>query len=167
MSLSFLPRLVCALAAPFTTGHYAIAPRNILPSDSTDSAVVAMISEELRAYYRDLHDRNWTQMITHFYPAKVTARFAVPDTDPAWAALAPPRTEPHDEADAHGYCSPRASIAIVGSWARVLARRCTGELDESWFYSMSGRWKMIHLVSAAALTTATSGTAPGQPSAAR
>jgi hypothetical protein len=154
MSRSLLPRIVCALAALFTTGHYAIAPRNITPADSADAAVVAMISEELRAYYRDLHDRNWTQMITHFYPAKVTARFAVPDTDSAWAALAPPRAEPHNEPDAHGYCSPRASIAIVGSWARVLARRCTGELDESWFYSMSGRWKMIHLVSAAPLTSA-------------
>ncbi len=154
MSLSPLPRIVCALAALFTTGHHAIAALTIAPAAPTDSAVIAMISEELRAYYRDLHDRNWTQMLTHFYPAKVTARFAVPDTDSVWAALAPPRAEPHDATDAHGYCSPRAGIAIVGNWARVFARRCTGELDESWFYSMSGRWKMIHLVSAAPLMSA-------------
>jgi hypothetical protein len=155
MSLSPLPRIVCALAALFTTGHRLIVARSTVTAIKTDSAVVAMISEELRAYYRDLHDRNWTQMITHFYPAKVTARFAVPDTDSAWAALAPPPTEPHDSPDAHGYCSPRASIAIVGNWARVLARRCTGELDESWFYAMSARWKMIHLESGRHLTTAT------------
>jgi len=106
-----------------------------------------MISEELRAFYRDLHDRNWTSIITHFYPAKVTARFAVPDTDPTWAALAAPPAEPHETTDWHGYCLPRSTIAIVGHWARVRTRRCTGELDEAWFYVMSGRWKMIHLIS--------------------
>ena len=157
MILSHVPRIVCALAALMTTGHRCSATPD-------DSAAIAAISEELRAYYRDLHDRNWTQIITHFYPAKVTARFAVPDTNPAWAALAPP-VEPHDSPDTRGYCSPRAAFAIVGSWARVRSRRCSGELDEAWFYSMGGRWKMIHLVSGSPLPTTTSDTEPDPPSA--
>ncbi len=151
MILSLLPRIVCAVAALLTTGNLAPASRASRAPLHNDSAAVAMISEELRGYYRDLHDRNWTSIITHFYPAKVTARFAVPDTDPAWAALAAPPAEPHEMPDAHGYCSPRWTIAIVGSWARVRTRRCTGELDEAWFYVMSGQWKIIHLVSGAPL----------------
>lgn len=147
MILSLLPRIVCALAAPLTTAHRMPEARSVSPPYQGDSVAVAMISEELRAFYRDLHDRNWTSIITHFYPAKVTARFAVPDTEPAWAALAAPPTEPHETPDARGYCPPRSTIAIVGNWARVRTRRCTGELDEAWFYHMSGRWKMIHLVS--------------------
>ena len=149
MILSLLPRIVCAVAALLTTGNRAPASRPGSGSFHGDSAAVAMISEELRAFYRDLHDRNWTSIITHFYPAKVTARFAVPDTDPTWAALAAPPSEPHETPDSHGYCLPRSTIAIVGNWARVRTRRCTGELDEAWFYVMSGRWKMIHLVSGA------------------
>jgi len=119
---------------------------------AADSAARAQILEELRGYYRDLHDRNWSSIITHFYPAKVTARFAVPDADGAWIALADPAAEPHESADAHGYCVPNAAIAIVGHWARVRARRCTGETDEAWFYSMSGRWKIVHLESGALVT---------------
>jgi hypothetical protein len=117
-----------------------------------DSAARVMILEELRGYYRDLHDRNWTSIVTHFYPAKVTARFAVPDDNREWLALAIPPLTPHERADAHGYCLPNAAIAIVGHWARVRARRCSGETDEAWFYSMSGHWKIIHLVSGASLT---------------
>lgn len=114
----------------------------------TDSAA---IGGELRAYYRDLHDRNWSSIVTHFYPAKVTARFAVPAAHPEWMALAAPAAEPHAVADAHGYCAPRAAIVVVGNWARVRARRCTGELDEAWFYVMSGKWKIIHLESGQSL----------------
>lgn len=153
MILSLLPRVVCAVAAVLTTGNRALASRAGCRPYPGDSAAVAMISEELRAFYRDLHDRNWTSIITHFYPAKVTARFAVPDSDPTWAALAAPPAEPHETPDAHGYCLPRSTIAIVGNWARVRTRRCTGELDEAWFYAMSGRWKMIHLVSETLLAT--------------
>jgi hypothetical protein len=112
-----------------------------------------MILEELRGYYRDLHDRNWTSIVTHFYPAKVTARFAVPADDRDWLALDVPAVAPHETADAHRYCLPSVAIAIVGHWARARARRCSGEADEAWFYSMSGRWKIIHLESGEALTT--------------
>ena len=145
--LALVPRLVCALAALSTTGAPGPA------ADSATSAATVAIAEELRAYYRDLHDRNWTSIVTHFYPAKVTARFAVPSTEPAWMALAAPDADSHAQPEAFGYCAPRAAIAIVGKWARVRARRCTGELDEAWFYVMSGKWKIIHLESGQALTT--------------
>ncbi|MDQ2766490.1 MAG: hypothetical protein M3Y30_04970 [Gemmatimonadota bacterium] len=138
MFIALFPRVVCALVALSTTGAPAPAP---------DSAAMGMIGTELRAYYRELHDRDWNAILTHFYPAKVTARFAVPDTDPAWMALEAPPAETGAVPDAHGYCSPRAAIVVVGNWARVRARRCTGELDEAWFYVMSGKWKIIHLQS--------------------
>ncbi len=121
-------------------------------SVAADSIAEDRIREELRGYYRDLRDRNWTSMVTHFYPAKVTARFAVPSADDTWSGLSVPPI-PHNSAPAAGgYCEPAAALVIVGQWARVLARRCTGEIDEAWFYSMSGRWKIIHLESGATLT---------------
>lgn len=114
-------------------------------------AAVVAIGDEMRAYYRDLHDRDWSAIVTHFYPAKVTARFAVPDTHPDWVALSAPPAEPRGESDARDFCVPRAAIVVVGNWARVRARRCTGEVDEAWFYVMSGKWKIIHLESGRAL----------------
>ena len=136
-------------------GDPRVTPREpISYAAAADSAACARILEELRGYYRDLHDRNWTSIVTHFYPAKVTARFAVPDRDSAWIALRVPPVEPSASPASRVYCEPRTAIAIVGNWARVLARRCTGEADEAWFYSMSGRWKIIHLDSGAPLTTA-------------
>ncbi|HEY2896373.1 MAG TPA: hypothetical protein VGJ12_04485 [Gemmatimonadaceae bacterium] len=144
-------RALYALAVVSSSG----APKlpGIAAASTSDSAARSGILEELRGYYRDLHDRNWTSIVTHFYPAKVTARFAVPDENADWSALAAPPTEPHASTDAHGYCVPNTAIVVAGHWARVRARRCTGELDEFWFYSMSGRWKIIHLVSGAPLTT--------------
>ncbi|HEV7703726.1 MAG TPA: hypothetical protein VGO46_05500 [Gemmatimonadaceae bacterium] len=147
MLLALLPRVFCALAAFSTTGAPGPA------TDSATTAAVVAIGDELRAYYRDLHDRNWTSIVTHFYPAKVTARFAVPDTEPAWMTLAMPEADTDARTDAHGYCVPSVAIAIVGKWARVRARRCTGERDEAWFYVMSGKWKIIHLESGQPLAT--------------
>jgi hypothetical protein len=144
MIIVLVPRVVCALVALSTTSA---------PPPPVDSAAIVMIGDELRAYYRDLHDRNWSAIVSHFYPAKVTARFAVPDRQPEWMALEAPAAEPHTVPDAHGYCAPHAAIAVVGNWARVRARRCTGELDEAWFYAMSGKWKIIHLDSGQSVTT--------------
>jgi hypothetical protein len=146
MSISLSTRIVCALAAIFTTGSPAPTTRLFIRDTPSDSAATAMIAEELHAFYRDLHDHNSTSMVTHFYPAKVTARFAVPATNPVWASLAAPTTRSTPaRPDAHGYCSPQSAIVIVGNWARARSRRCTGELDEAWFYRMSARWKIVHL----------------------
>ena len=154
MTLTTCARIMFALATLHRASPRAPDPEARTHRSAADSAASIQIHEELRGYYRDLHDRNWTSMVTHFYPAKVTARFAVPDRDSAWIALQVPPLESREAPDAHGYCVPRAAIAIVGNWARVRARRCTGEADELWFYSMSGRWRIIHLESGTALTTA-------------
>jgi hypothetical protein len=153
MKLVLCVRMLCALAAPLQSGERASQPSRVAHTLPADSAATVAIVDEMRAYYRDLHDRNWTSIITHFYPAKVTARFAVPDADRAWIALAAPPSYPHESPGLHGYCVPNMAVAVVGHWARMRARRCTGELDEAWFYSMSGRWKIIHLVSGAPLAT--------------
>src|SRR3954470_20586071 len=151
MRINTCIHVLYALAALARPGQPS-SPRRVSPLSRPDSAATALILEELRGYYRDLHDRNWTQIVTHFYPAKVTARFAVPDRDPDWIALAVPPSSPHESPDSHGYCVPNAVVAVVGHWARVRARRCTGEVDEAWMYSMSGRWKIIHLESGTVLT---------------
>lgn len=147
MPLSLAVYVLTVLAALSTPGDAVARQRQLERTRVSDSVATTAIVSELRAYYRDLHDRNWTSIVTHFYPAKVTARFAVPDGNSAWAALAAPPVEPHESPDFRGYCAPNATVVVVGHWARVRARRCGGELDEAWFYSMSGRWKIIHLVS--------------------
>jgi hypothetical protein len=153
MTLVLCLRALFALSALTPSGQPASQPPQVAHTHRADSVASVVILDELRAYYRDLHDRNWTSIVTHFYPAKVTARFAVPDDDRSWIALAAPPITPHELPDFHGYCVPNAAIAVVGHWARVRVRRCTGELDEAWLYSMSGRWKIIHLESGAPLTT--------------
>jgi hypothetical protein len=141
MLIVLLPRVVCALVALSTTS--APVPRH----DSVSADAVVAIGDEMRAYYRDLHDRDWSAIVTHFYPAKVTARFAVPDTAPEWSALTAPAADLRGDPHAREFCAPRVAIVIVGNWARLRARRCAGELDEAWFYVMSGKWKIIHLES--------------------
>jgi hypothetical protein len=153
MHLMLWLRALFALSTLSATSRSASQSSPVAHTHRADSAASIAILDELRAYYRDLNDRNWTSIVTHFYPAKVTARFAVPDDDHAWIALVAPPITPRELPDFHGYCVPKAAIAVVGHWARVRVRRCTGELDEAWLYSMSGRWKIIHLVSGAPLTT--------------
>ena len=143
--------LVAALAM-HSLQHHALRMQVAASATPSDSIAHDRIREELRGYYRDLHDRNWTSIVTHFYPAKVTARFAVPDSDHDWTALRVPSLPSGGATGASAYCEPAASLVVVGHWARVLARRCTGEVDEAWFYVMSGRWKIIHLESGATLT---------------
>ena len=133
MTLATYLQALYALFAMSISGQHSAS--RVLSASDADSVASVYILEELRGYYRDLHDRNWTSIVTHFYPAKVTARFAVPDDAAEWSALGLPPIEPHQIADAHGYCMPNTAIAIVGHWARVRARRCTGEVDEAWFYS--------------------------------
>jgi hypothetical protein len=103
----------------------------------------------MRAFYRDLDDRNWTALVTHFLPAKVTARWVPPVASSAWAHLEAPPPAPDGGAGASGRCAPRAAVAIVGAWARVRVRRCAAPVDEAWLLRVSGRWKIVHLVLAA------------------
>ncbi|MEP7065232.1 MAG: hypothetical protein ABI889_04295 [Gemmatimonadota bacterium] len=149
MTLNTCIRALHVLLALARPSHCA-APTTCAPGTDADSAAIVLILEELRGYYRDLHDRNWTSIVTHFYPAKVTARFAVPDHDSRWIALAMPPLDSRESTHARGYCDPSAAVVTVGHWARVRTRRCSGEADELWMYSMSGRWKIIHLESGAA-----------------
>lgn len=145
MSLSITMRMVCALAMFGHHTSHARMPSPVRVTDASDSVAIAAIVGELHAFYRDLDGDNPTSLVTHFYPAKVTARFAAPERDLRWLALVDPTSERPARPDAHRHCAPRATLVLVGSWARVRARRCSGEIDELWFYRMSDRWKIIHL----------------------
>lgn len=150
MSLSISMRLVCALALLGQPVSRAPLPRPPDVATESDSVSIAEILGELHAFYRDLDDDNPTSLVTHFYPAKVTARFAAPVRDPRWLALVIPVAEPEADPGARKRCVPRAMVVLVGNWGRVRARRCAGAIDELWFYRMSNRWKIIHLVFGAA-----------------
>lgn len=142
----------CTVFALLTAGGPAGALPHLSRVAPSDSATI-MILEELRAAYRDIDDKNWTDLITHFLPAKVTARFSPPTSSIAWSSLESPTPIPSSgperaATEASYDCAPHAAIAVVGSWARVLARRCDGPVFEAWFYFLSGHWKIVHLVGA-------------------
>ena len=125
----------CAVAALCATGESSVP--------SSDSAETA-IATEVRAFYRDFADGRWSAMLDHFLPAKVTARWAPPERSDVWARLVAPPPEMPPSGSAGKDCAPRLGIAVVGDWARVLARRCAA-VDEAWLLRVSGRWKIVHL----------------------
>lgn len=135
--------LVALLAAG---GNAAPAAGNVSPATPRDSIAQAAILDEMRAFYRDLDDRNWNAMLSHFIPAKVTARWTPPADSSAWARLDVPPPAAEGKASGAGRCALRASVAIVGDWARVRARRCAAPPDEAWLLRVSGRWKIVHLI---------------------
>jgi hypothetical protein len=106
----------------------------------SDSAAVTVIRDEVNAFYRDLDARRWSPLLDHFLPAKVTARWAPPTDDSTWSTLAAPPPARESER-----CAPRTTVAVVGDWARVRARRCAAGVDELWLLRVSGRWKIVHL----------------------
>lgn len=135
----------CTLVALLTAGEPATAPRHPSLTARADSAAEAMILDEMRAFYRDLDDGNWAALLDHFLPAKVTARWVPPVASREWARLEAPPPTPDGSASASDHCVPRTAVAVVGDWARLLARRCSAPVDEAWFFRMSGHWKIVHL----------------------
>jgi hypothetical protein len=119
------------------------------------------IIAEVAMFYRDLQAKRWPALVDHFWPAKIAAHQEAPVADSAWRdcpLLANGAKDP-------GCCTYAidgvpgapawAEIHVVAQWARVLVSRPTASdatescLDELWLYSLSGRWKILHLASAA------------------
>jgi hypothetical protein len=139
--------LAYTLVALLTAGDPEPAARRACLTAQRDSVAEAAILDEMRAFYRDLDDRNWNAMLSHFIPAKVAARWAPPADSSAWVRLeAPPLPAAESAESAAVRCEPRASVAVVGDWARVRARRCAAPADEAWLLRVSGNWKIVHLV---------------------
>jgi hypothetical protein len=114
---------------------------------AADSAARSAIAVELRAFYRDLDARHWSSLMTHFWPAKIGARWQHPDwawpTGPTLAGAA---------GCANGAASPPApslverSVQIAGRWARAVVPRCeTAPPDHFWLLDMNHRWKIVRL----------------------
>ena len=142
--LSSLPAAY-ALVRLLTLGEPVAVARYDAPAARADSSAESMILEEMRAFYRDLEDRNWAPLLNHFLPSKVTARWVPPRDGTAWAHLEAPSPVADGVARTSGRCTPRAAVAIVGDWARVRARRCGASVDEAWLLRVSGRWKIVYL----------------------
>lgn len=121
---------------------YGLVASLIVGQPRVDAAE-AEIAREMLAFYGDLEGGRWSAMLDHFLPAKVTARWSPPEGSVAWARLSAP---PAAAAGSSGRCAPRLSMAVVGDWARVLARRCGAGVDEAWLLRVSGRWKIVRLV---------------------
>ncbi|HVE79405.1 MAG TPA: hypothetical protein VNA89_11110 [Gemmatimonadaceae bacterium] len=160
------------LAAPQVLAAQPIAP--VAPSrvDSGDHAAAerVAIAAEVRALYADVHAKSWANVLNHFLPAKVTARWAPPVTAPAWALPQPTvaatdatrlgsggGADCADTVDGRGQVM---TVGVVGSWARVLVADCasgrgapgthaassdSAARDELWLLRVSGRWKIVHL----------------------
>jgi hypothetical protein len=147
MSCLFAVFTVVTLLA--TSDSTRPAPRTCLPVPAGSAAEVKVL-DEMRAFYRDLDDRNWPPLLDHFLPAKVAARWAPPTADRAWADLAAPAAE--TAADASRRCAPPAAVVIVGNWARVIVRRGAAGVDEAWLLHMGSHWKIVHLALAPSIT---------------
>jgi hypothetical protein len=127
---------------------YGLVASLIVGQPRVDGAE-AEIAREMLAFYGDLEGGRWSAMLDHFLPAKVTARWAPPEGSVAWARLSAPAAAGAGAgagAGSSGRCAPRLSMAVVGDWARVLARRCGAGVDEAWLLRVSGRWKIVRLV---------------------
>jgi hypothetical protein len=161
---------VVALAAPRMLAAQSVAPAPPTGADPSGRAAADRdaIAAELRAFYGDVHARRWPDVLDHFLPAKVTARWAPPVTATAWA-LAEPAVAALDPARIGSGGPPcagaanggtQARVAVVGTWARVVVAACAGggrqwnarssgtmpgARDEFWLLRVSGRWKIVHL----------------------
>lgn len=136
---------VYAVIALLTASEPAPAALRASPTASSDSAAEAVVLDEVRAFYRDLDERNWVALLDHFLPSKVTARWVPPRDSGAWVRLEAPSPTPDGVASESGRCAPRAAVVVVGDWARARVRRCGAALDEAWLLRVSGHWKIVYL----------------------
>jgi hypothetical protein len=120
---------------------------------------------EVSMFYRDLHAKQWAALVDHFWPAKIAARRQPPVEDPAWqnapldrSGAAAGSSSCTYAIDAAVGAPASAEIRVVAQWARVLVSRPMAAigsnatevcLEEFWLYSLNGRWKIVHLASAA------------------
>ena len=108
-----------------------------------------LIASEARAFQRDLAARDWNTLLTHFWPAKVTARWEPPIDDPTWvsASLGSRTSLGSGDRRTQEQCeSGEPTIAVVDRWARVLLPSCTTAPSELWMLEVNGRWKIVRLM---------------------
>jgi hypothetical protein len=118
-----------------------------------DPKAAEAIRGEVRAFYRDLALQDWPTLLTHFWPAKITARWEPPFPSrekslPTLSAAAiggglPAVAEGCARGDA---AVARSEIGIAGRWARLSVARCPGSPDELWLLDVNGSWKIVRLV---------------------
>ncbi len=121
---------------------------------SADSDVVL---REIRTFHRDLQARQWNDVVNHFWPAKVAARWPPPFEEPS----APP-DDPSDpeESENSALCeepeqsrSRRPTIIFSDRWARVvetcaesgMAGPGAARFDELWLLKFQGVWKIVYV----------------------
>lgn len=162
---------VMALAVPRLLATQASAPTPPTRIDTSGraSADRNAVVAEVRAFYGDVHAKRWADVLDHFLPAKVTARWAPPVMSAVWtspetAVVAADPTRPASRGARCGGAGSDAEralmVAVVGAWARVVVPRCagggadgsahrsdatSGARDELWLLRVSGRWKIVHL----------------------
>jgi hypothetical protein len=157
-----VPRLL-ATQSPASTPPTRIDTSGHVNTDR--DAVVA----EVRAFYGDVDAKRWPNVLDHFLPAKVTARWAPPVTAAMWTSpeSAVVAVDPTRAASRGPRCGGAGTdaeralmVAVVGAWARVVVPDCAGAgadvsarrsdatsdaWDELWLLRVGGRWKIVHL----------------------
>jgi hypothetical protein len=126
-------------------------------SSTASAATREAIRSEVGAFYHDLEAKDWVALLTHFWPAKITARWEPPEGSAGWrtpAANTIRATNGSGGASWHSGddCAParplvmRSDVRVEGRWARVLVARCAEKDAELWLLDVNGRWKIVRLV---------------------
>jgi hypothetical protein len=149
------------LASTLAVANQECAAQEVGSEVATREAAVTAareaIQSEVRAFYRDLAARDWPTLLSHFWPAKITARWEPPVESGSWIADredAPPNAVGSGSASGRradacagdGARAPWADVRIEGRWARVLVAHCAAKTDELWLLDVNGRWKIVRLI---------------------
>jgi hypothetical protein len=140
--MRFVLLSVLAALCPILAARPQGAPRT---SADTARALIAM---EVRVFQRDLAVKDWTALQTHFWPAKITARWDPPVENDVWESASLEQQAPigSGAVQAARRCGEEGpTVAIVGRWARVLLPSCAGRPSELWMLEVNGRWKIVRL----------------------
>jgi hypothetical protein len=143
MSMRLISTLVLAALWPIHAARAQDEPRT--PADAARS----LIAIEARSFQRDLAVKDWNALLTHFWPAKITARWEPPVESDVWASASLEQQAPIGSraVQVERRCGEEGStIAVAGRWARVLLPSCGSRPSELWMLEVNGRWKIVRLM---------------------
>jgi hypothetical protein len=119
----------------------------VTPAGAQRASPAEAIRGQVQGFYRDDRDNRWPDVLDHFWVGKITARWTVPTSNPAWVRARPVAA---DSACASGRApEPLAmTIALIDDrWARVFVTRCgLGSPDELWMLRVGEDWRIARLI---------------------
>ena len=114
----------------------------------SDEPARTRVQSVARAFQRDLEARDWNALLTHFWPAKVGARWQPSGAleGATESAEGPGRGAVAVAARNSTQCAEGSpEVRLAGRWARVVLPSCASTSTELWMLEMNGRWKIVRL----------------------